>query len=188
VWFGFFALIHAVLILDGWARWDVQRFLAYEFVPEFGCLVRLEPGFGLANLITGVALPFSLALVGTSTDWAIRRLGASAWKFLHYSVYVIFWLLLLHTAYFLFIHYTARFHRLPPPPDWFRFPFLLLTLALITLQSVAFWSTVRSRRLRTISWQPAPPGFHAGVPARCTAAHGTNIRIACDQLQNYSFR
>ena len=146
--FGIFAIVHTVLILDGWARWDVQRFLGYEFIPELGRVARLEPGFGLANLIGALAMVFSLALVGTSTDWALRALRASAWKFLHYSVYVIFWLVVLHTAYFLFIHFTESFHRVPPPADWFRYPFLGLTFAVAAIQIAAFWVTVRGRRLR----------------------------------------
>ena len=108
----------------------------------------IEPGFGLANLIGIAAVLITIALLATSTDWALHRLGASAWKFLHNSVYIIFWLILLHTAYFLFIHYSPHFHRLPPPPDWFRYPFLILTLGLIALQTTAFINTIRLRKLR----------------------------------------
>ncbi|MBT5772834.1 MAG: hypothetical protein HOH95_00485 [Dehalococcoidia bacterium] len=148
IWFGVFALVHTFLILDGWARWSLQRLLGYEFIPELDRYARLEPGFGLANLIGIAAVLITIALLATSTDWALHRLGASAWKFLHNSVYIIFWLILLHTAYFLFIHYSPHFHRLPPPPDWFRYPFLILTLGLIALQTTAFINTIRLRKLR----------------------------------------
>lgn len=145
VWFGLLALLHTFLILDGWARWNVDRFLGYEYIPELDRLVRLEPGFGLANILGLVAVVMTIPLIATSTDWAMRTLGGSAWKFLHNATYVIFWLVVVHTAYFLFLHYTAHFHRLPPPPDWARFPFLGLTLAVVVLQAVAFVATVRRR-------------------------------------------
>jgi methionine sulfoxide reductase heme-binding subunit len=146
IWFALFGLLHTYLILDGWARWDLQRLLGYEFIPEFGRHVRLEPGFGLANLMGLVSGVIALLLAATSTDWAVRRLGGSAWKFLHQGVYIIFWLVVLHTAYFLFIHYTEHFHRVPPPPDWFRWPFVALTLTVIALQAGAFVKTVQVQR------------------------------------------
>jgi methionine sulfoxide reductase heme-binding subunit len=146
VWFALLGLFHGILILNGWARWDLQRFLGYEFVPEFGRLVRLEPGFGLANLMGVVSGVIALMLLATSTHWAVRKLGPAAWKFLHQGVYIVFWLVVLHTAYFLFIHYTQHFHRAPPPPDWFRYPFVALTLAVVALQIGAFFKTVQTRR------------------------------------------
>lgn len=148
IWFGLLALVHTFLVLDGWAQWDVQRFLGYEFIPELGRSLRLDSGFGVANILGLVAVLLTLPLLATSTDWAIARLGASAWKFLHNATYVIFWLVVLHTGYFLFIQYTEHFHRLPPPADWFRFPFLALTLFMIALQSLAFTATVRRRSMR----------------------------------------
>jgi sulfoxide reductase heme-binding subunit YedZ len=148
IWFGLLALLHTVLILNDWVRWDVMRFLGYEFVPELGRLVRLEPGFGLANLVGLVALIIALPLIATSSDWAIRRLGPSAWKFLHYSSYIVFYLVALHTAYFLFMHFTQHFHRDPPDPNWFRYPFLVLTLAVIGFQVAAFFKSVSNEQAR----------------------------------------
>ncbi len=139
VWFGLLALIHTLLILNGWARWNAMRFLGYEFVPQLGRLARLEPGFGLANLAGLVAMSITLVLMATSTDWAVRFLGGSSWKFLQYGAYIVFYLVVLHTAYFLYLHYTASFHRLvPDDPNWFRLPFLLLTLVVIAFQTAAF--------------------------------------------------
>lgn len=166
IWFGLLALVHTFLILDGWAQWDVLRFLGYEFIPQFGRLVRLEPGFGLANVVGLVAVLMTIPLIATSTDWAVRKLGGSAWKFLHNATYVIFWLVVLHTAYFLFLHYTAHFHRVPPPADWFRLPFVLLTLAVFGLQSFAFIETVQRRStsgvLRSRSGVPDVEGTGRG--------------------------
>lgn len=149
IWFGVFAIFHTVLILNGWARWNVLRFLGYESVPELDRWVRLESGFGMANLLGLVAVLLTLPLMVTSADWALRALGGSAWKFLHYGVYTIFYLVVLHTAYFLYIHYTLHFHRAPPPnANWFQIPFVALTALVLALQIGAFFKTVRQQRMR----------------------------------------
>ena len=170
IWFGLLALTHTLLILNGWARWDVKRFLGYEFIPQLGRLVRLEPGFGLANLMGLAAVLITLPLLITSADWAVRALGGSAWKVLHYSAYTIFWLVVLHTAYFLFIHYTEHFHRTPPPDlNWFQWPFVILTIAVATLQVSGFFSTVRRQKHQMALRNPAladpsvPVGERAGA-------------------------
>ena len=36
IWFALTATLHAVLILNGWARWSLRRFLGYEFIPQLG--------------------------------------------------------------------------------------------------------------------------------------------------------
>lgn len=147
VWFGLAALVHTLLVLDGWARWEVARFLGYEFVAQLGRLARLEPGFGLANLVGLLAMLMTVSLVLTSTDRAVRALGPSAWKLLQVSSYSVFYLSAVHTGYFLFMHYTASFHRqVPDLQNGFRVPFLLLTLGLVVLQAAAFAVTVRRRR------------------------------------------
>ncbi len=147
IWYGLTAFLHTILIFDGWARWEWQRFFGYEFVPELDRVVRLEPGFGLANLIGLVAVFFTLLLVATSANWAVNRLGASAWKWLQYSSYTVFYLVVLHTIYFLFIHYTASFHRrVPENPNWFQTPFLVLAAIIPLLQFAAFLKAVARRR------------------------------------------
>jgi len=151
IWFGIFAVLHTILILNGWARWDVERFMGYEFIPEMGRMVRLESGFGMANLLGLVAVVLALPLVATSTDWAVRSLGGSAWKFLHYNAYIVFYLVALHTAYFMYIHFTLSFHRPPPPnPNWFQIPFAVLTAMVLALQAGAFIKTVRDQKARRV--------------------------------------
>ena len=175
IWFGLLALVHTFLILNGWARWNVKIFLGYEFIPEVGRYLRLESGFGLANLLGLAAVLITLPLVATSADWAVRALGGSAWKFLHYGAYTIFWLVVLHTAYFLFIHYTPHFHRRPPPdPNWFRWPFVAATLAVATLQVAAFFSTVL-RQKRQASSRVTAPVQRGGVSG---AKRGRSIQKA----------
>ncbi len=146
IWFGLMAFMHTFLIWKGWARWDVMRFLGYEFVPELNRIARMEPGFGLANIMGMVAIFLTVLLVATSSNRAISLLGASAWKWLQYGSYTIFYLVVLHTLYFLFMHYTASFHRrVPDNPNWFRYPFLLVSLLIPALQVMAFAKTVKRR-------------------------------------------
>jgi len=148
IWSGLMVFLHTLIILNGWIRWDVMRFLGYEFIPQLGRLARMEPGFGLANLIGLVALVITLILMATSSDWAVRRLGASAWKFLQYSSYTVFYLSALHSAYFLFMQFTQSFHRAVPDSNWFRYPFLILTLILVGLQVAAFFKSLKKERAR----------------------------------------
>ena len=165
IWFAVVATVHTVLVLNGWARWSVAQLLGFEFVPQLGRTARMEPGFGLANLIGLVALIWALALAATSSDWALRRLGPSAWKWLHNAAHVIFWLTTLHVAYFLFLHYTMSFHKQPPPPDWFRAPFLVLASGIVLLQVAAFTVTVRNRR-RGVAKGAAAADGEAGAAAK----------------------
>jgi len=141
IWFAIVAGIHGTLVIHGWARWSLRRFLGYEVVPQLGREVRLEPGFGLSNLIGLVALVFALVLAATSSDRAVRRLGVASWKWLHHSALFVFYLSLLHAGYFLFLHYTMSFHKAVPAPDWFRLPFVVLGGALVVLQVAAFVRT-----------------------------------------------
>lgn len=157
VWFGLLALLHTILVLNGWARWDVQRFFGYDFVPQLGRMARLEPGFGLSNLVGLVAMLITLVLMATSTDWAVRRLGGRAWKFLQLSSYTVFYLVALHTVYFLFLHYTQSFHRqVPEDPNWFRYPFLGLTLLVIGLQITAYLKSLGRKRPAQLYEAEAP--------------------------------
>lgn len=147
IWFGIFAIVHTIIILDGWVQWDVGQFMGYQYIPTIDQTVRMESGFGMANLLGLLAVLIALPLMATSTDWATRALGASAWKFLHYGAYTIFYAVALHTAYFLYIHYTMSFHRTIPDPNWFQIPFAVLTAILITLHIGAFFmATARHRR------------------------------------------
>lgn len=126
------------LVVHGWARWSLRRFLGYEVIPQLGREVRLEPGFGLANVVGATALAFALVLAATPSDRALRGLGAPAWRWLHHGARFDFYLTLLHVGYFLFLHYTLSFHKTVPPPDWFHVPFVLTGISLIGLQVAAF--------------------------------------------------
>ncbi len=148
VWFGVYGLIHTFLILNGWMRWEVGRFLGYEFIPSVGRDVRLESGFGMANIMGLIAIIIAIPLMITSGNWAIRYLGGSSWKFLHLSVYPILYLIALHTMYFMYIHYTISFHRAPAPTNWAQIPFALATGGLFAMQAAAYTRTFLKYRRR----------------------------------------
>lgn len=149
VWAGLVAAVHALLIIDGWTQWSLRRFLGYEFLPQLAREARMEPGFGLANLIGIVALTWMLVLVATSSDRALRFLGPPAWKWIHNGAYVVLYLVVLHASYYLFVHYSVSFHKPAVPDNWFSIPFLILGVAVVCLQWVAFVQTVHQRRVRS---------------------------------------
>lgn len=145
IWFAVLGLVHTLLVLDGWVRWDLQRFFGYELIGPLERYARLEPGFGLSNLLGIVAAAISVPLMITSSNWAVKRLGGSSWKWLHYGAYTVFYLVALHTLYFLFMHFTVSFHRPVPEPNWFRYPFLVAATLVLAVQMSAFVAAVRGR-------------------------------------------
>lgn len=146
IWFAVLGLIHTLLVFDGWVRWDWMRFFGYEFIAQLDRYARLEPGFGLSNFVGIVAAVVSVPLMLSSSNWAVKRLGAASWKWLHYGAYTVFHLVVLHSLYFLFLHYTASFHRpVPNDPNWFRYPFLVMAALVLAVQASAFAATVRGR-------------------------------------------
>lgn len=138
VWTALTALVHSVLVLWGWVAFDLGRLMGYEFIPQLGRTARLEPGFGLANLMGLVAMVWLLVLMATSSDRAVRRLGPAVWVWIQGFAHVVFYLVVLHAAYFLFMHYTLSFHRgVPPDQNWFRVPLLVLAGGVLALQIAA---------------------------------------------------
>jgi len=111
IWFGIYAILHTIIILDGWVLWDFYQFMGYQYIPAIDQTVRMESGFGMANILGLMAVLIALPLMATSTDWATRALGASAWKFLHYGAYIIF--LRRRSAYRIFHVYPL--HDVIPP-------------------------------------------------------------------------
>lgn len=156
IWFTLVSVVHAVLVLDGWARWDVRELLGYQYVPELDQYLRFEPGFGLANLMGLTALALALVLAATSFDRAVGFLGISAWKWLHGFVHVIFYVLVLHALYFAFIHYSPSPYRvitgLPTtyPENVLRFAYVAMLVTVVAAQAAAFVVTVRRRRAATV--------------------------------------
>jgi len=144
------AFVHTFIILAGWVEWDLMRIFGYQLHPS-GVYVMLQHGFGLANVIGIIALLYGLVLAISSSDWSQRILSGTVWKFLQQSAYVLWMLIVVHTAYFLYLHFQD-FHRSVPEPNWAQWPFAGLVLAIIVLQLAASWKTWRARRNRM------PPG------------------------------
>lgn len=148
IWMAFAAFLHTFLILKDWIQWDYMRFFGFQYVPQAGQYVSIEPGFGMANLIGLIGLFFITLLFVTSSNKAIQFLGPKSWKFLHYSVNIIFYLVFLHVFYFLFIHYSLTPFKPAANPDWFRYPFLFISSLVPTFQTWAFVKVVKQNKKR----------------------------------------
>lgn len=136
------ALAHAVVILFGWVDLDLMRLFGYEFHPQLFRYVMLQHGFALANVDGVIALVYAVVLALTSNNASQRLLGGSVWKFVQQGTYVLWWLSVLHTGYFLYFHFQD-FHRPVPEPNWAQWPFAILVLSVMVLQLAASLKTWR---------------------------------------------
>jgi sulfoxide reductase heme-binding subunit YedZ len=147
IWGVILAAVHTGIILDGWVEMDLIRIFGYQFHPMLDRYVMLQHGFGLANILGILALIYGVALALTSNDRSQRLLGGSVWKFFQQGAYVLWALIVLHTAYFLYLHFQD-FHRQTPDPNWLQMPFAAVVALVAALQLAAFWKTWRSKRRR----------------------------------------
>lgn len=156
VWFFLIALVHGYLVLDGWVRWSVWEFFGYQYFAEVGTYLRVESGFGVANLAGLIALLFALLLAATSFDRAVNWLGVSSWKWLHAFAYVIFYLTVIHIVYFAFIHYSPSLQRVMMgapteyPVNPLRYYYLTALLSVLFVQVWAFIKTVHKQKM--VGW------------------------------------
>lgn len=156
VWFAMFATVHAFLVWDGWARWSIWGFLGYQDLAIIGFAgqpILVDPGFGLSNLVGLAALFWGLILFATSSDLAIKKLGTRAWKHIQGYANLILYLVALHVAYYLFLHYELSlrnlfFQRGEPSPNWFRFWFLALVVFIFIMQLSSFFVVLRKRKIK----------------------------------------
>jgi methionine sulfoxide reductase heme-binding subunit len=139
--------IHSVIILVGWVEWDLMRLIGFEIHPS-GVYVMFQKGFGIGNIIGIIALVYGIVLALSSSDWSQRMLGGPTWKFLQQSAYVLWMLIVVHTAYFLYIHFQD-FHRSTPEPNIMQMPFAVLVGLVSLLQFAAFVKTWRQRKSGT---------------------------------------
>jgi sulfoxide reductase heme-binding subunit YedZ len=137
--------VHTFIIFDGWLEWGLARFIGLQFVPQLDRYVMVQHGFGLANVLGIVALLYGAVLALTSNNFSQRLLGGAVWKFFQQSTYVLWMLVVLHTAYFLYLHFQD-FHRPTPEPNWAQWPFAALVLGVLILQGAASWKIWRTRR------------------------------------------
>ncbi|WP_306258372.1 ferric reductase-like transmembrane domain-containing protein [Pararhizobium sp. IMCC21322] len=144
------ALVHFTIILFGWVELDLMRLVGFEFHPSLQRYVMVQHGFGLANLVGVLALLYGAILAATSNDRSLRWLGSSVWKFVQQGTYVLWWLSVIHTGYFLFMHFLD-FHRQTPEPNWFQWPFVGLVTIVLVLQIAASLTTWRNGRNRAMA-------------------------------------
>lgn len=147
--------VHASIILVGWVEWDLMRLFGFEWHPDLLTYVMFQNGFGLANAIGIAALVLAALLAATSSDFAMRRLGVSGWKFLQMGVLPMWWLTVAHVAYFLFMHFLS-FHIEVPPPNPLQAWFVGLVVLVFGLRMAAYLRTIRAK-LHAVS-----PGEEAG--------------------------
>lgn len=136
---------HTIIILVSWVEWDLIRLFGYELHPVTGLYVMFQHGFGLANVIGIIALIYGSVLALASSNWSQRLLGGSVWKFLQQSAYVMWMLIVIHTAYFLYFHFQ-HFHIEVPEPNWAQVPFAGLVILVLLLQLAAFFKTWKTKR------------------------------------------
>ncbi len=133
------AIIHTVIILVGWVNWDLIRLFGFELHPQ-GMYVMFSQGFGLGNIVGIIALIYGIVLALSSNNVSQKFLGGTVWKFLQQGSYVLWMLIIIHTAYFLFIHFLS-YHRQTPEPNWAQWPFVIIVLIVSLLQLFAFLKT-----------------------------------------------
>jgi len=144
------AVAHTIIILAAWVEWDFLRLFGYVIHPQTGLYVMLLHGFGLANTIGIIALVYGIVLALSSSNWFQRILGGAVWKFLQQSAYVLWMLIIVHTAYFLYLNFQD-YHKQVPAPNWAQIPFAAIILIVILLQFAAFlktWKTKQSTRTK----------------------------------------
>jgi sulfoxide reductase heme-binding subunit YedZ len=145
IWFFLLSAVHGYLILDGWVRWSLWEFFGYQYFAEVDMYLRVESGFGVANLAGTIALFFAFLLAATSFQRVIDRIGIRSWKWLHMFVYVIFFLSAVHVVYYAFMHFDPSLNRvvlgLPTeyPENPLRYWYLWALLSVIGLQAWSFF-------------------------------------------------
>ncbi len=144
------AAVHTTIILFGWVNLDLMRLFGFEFHPELQRYVMVQHGFALANAVGIFALLYGVVLAATSNDASMRWMGSGVWKYVQQGTYVLWWLSVAHTAYFLFVHFID-FHRRTPDPNWAQLPFVALVLTVLGLQFAASIKTWRRSRSRSES-------------------------------------
>ena len=148
-YFALLALVHGLLILNGWVRWGFYEFFGYQYVAELNTYLRVEPGFGLANMMGLLALLFALVLAIAIFNKVMKFIGDPAWKWLHNFTYVVFYLMVLHAIYFAFIHYTPSPQRIlmgmPTnyPDNQLGFFYLGALISVFIAQALSFIKTIR---------------------------------------------
>ncbi len=137
-------LIHTIIILAGWLNWDLIGIFGFQLHPA-GIYVMVQHGFGLANIIGIIALFYGIVLALSSNNLSQKILSGAVWKFLQQGAYIFWVLIVVHTAYFLFLHFLD-YHKRVPEPNWAQMPFAIIVAIVSLLQFLAFLKTWRVKR------------------------------------------
>ncbi|WP_100333537.1 ferric reductase-like transmembrane domain-containing protein [Bacillus alkalisoli] len=129
IWAALTAIAHVLIIFNGWIEWKFER-LFFIFTPVGGDWI-IHPGFALANLIGIIGLVYFLLLLATSNNKSKILLGKKAWKYVQSKATTLYLLVVLHTVYFLFLHFTDH-------SNWLRIPFIILVSFILLFQIVGF--------------------------------------------------
>jgi len=144
IWSFLLSIPHVIIFLDGWIEWDL-RLLFYNYYPTYNHWAFYH-GFGLGNGLGIIALFYGVKLAAISNDFSQRILGNSSWNYLQQSTSTFYMLVLIHTAYFLYFHFSTL-QRPNPPRSWFNVFFLLSISILFVFRLYVFWFKVRKDKI-----------------------------------------
>jgi sulfoxide reductase heme-binding subunit YedZ len=150
IWAMVLALVHVYIVFVGWSEGSVSlsigELFGFRIHSGAGQWVFADAGISIANVVGLLALIYGLALLVTSNDLSVRLLTLPSWRYLHQrAVELLYVLVVVHTAYFLYFYYQT-FPKSPPPSNFFRIVFPVLIVGLIALRAAAFVKTVRYNR------------------------------------------
>lgn len=126
IWAALLAGAHVYVVLGPWLRFDLAGLAG-------------DAAFAMGNLVGIVALAYTLLLAVTSNDYAQRRLGSS-WTHVQRGAVTCYVLVMLHTAYFLFLQPWSDAES-GHASEALRAPFLVGVVTLVALRTAAFWKT-----------------------------------------------
>lgn len=129
VWSAITAILHVFVVFDGWFQWQFIRVIAG--IDQATGQLFFDPGFTLANLTGVLGLLYILLLGMISNKKAINFLGKRSWDYLQQKSSLLYTLIVLHTAFFLF------FYRLGNE-NWLQKPFLITIALMFVLQCSVF--------------------------------------------------
>ncbi|PHS78936.1 MAG: hypothetical protein COB59_04580 [Rhodospirillaceae bacterium] len=138
------ASVHLIILFDGWFKWDLMVLVGYVVHPAFNDYVLDRHGLGLANILGVVALLYGLVLMLTSNDLS-QTVLRSTWKFVQLGSYTLWALVVVHTGYFLYLHFV-HYHRPDPEPNVLQWPFAGLVGLVLIIQFVATLRTWKNRQ------------------------------------------
>ncbi len=141
------ALVHIVIILAGWVKWDLLLLFGFEPDPSLEGYLMTKRGFGLGNLLGVIAIFYGLLLALTSNDFSQKFLGGSSWKFLQQSVNIFWVLVLLHTSYFLYFNFLDYDKDLPKP-SWLQIPFLIILILVMSFKILTYIKMVKKNKIK----------------------------------------